>query len=150
MLKAGERLDFAMDRVVERVGYAKPLKSDDVNLLTASAEKSDRQRKTVMLWASHPCTPQWSWPSRCNSTMIATFIRELMPLRDVVDRIAVNGYYIADPANATAPSFNGGLIRYESLPLIVATLQQAGFLVEPLVGNGPSCSKDTRRSLYAT
>ena len=104
----------------------------------ATVREEAGRRKTVMLWTSHPCTPQWPWPSRCNSTMLATFIRELLPLRDVVDRVAVNGYYIADPANATAHSFNGGLIRHESLPVVVSALQQVGYLVEPLVGNGPS------------
>jgi hypothetical protein len=104
----------------------------------AKAAPPPPPKKSVMLWTSHPCMPHWPWPSRCNSTMIATFIRELMPLRDVVDRVAVDGYYIADAANTTADGFNGGLIRHQDLPVVVTALQQAGFLVEPLVGNGPS------------
>ena len=69
--------------------------------------------------------------------MLASFLQYLAPLRGVVDRVAVNGYYLADP-NGSDVAQSGGVVRLgEDLPAIVAALQQAGFEVEPLVGNGP-------------
>lgn len=93
--------------------------------------------RRVLLWTSHPCTTHWPWPTKCNSTMLASFLQYLAPLRGVVDRVAVNGYYLADP-NGSDVAQSGGVVRLgEDLPAIVAALQQAGFEVEPLVGNGP-------------
>ena len=93
--------------------------------------------RRVLLWTSHPCTTHWPWPTKCNSTMLASFLQYLAPLRGVVDRVAVNGYYLADP-NGSDVAQSGGVVRLgEDLSAIVAALQQAGFEVEPLVGNGP-------------
>jgi hypothetical protein len=96
-----------------------------------------RHPREVLLWTSHPCTTHWPWPTKCNSTMLASFLQFLAPLRGVVDRVAVNGYYLADP-NSSNVAQSGGVVRLgDDLPAIVAALQQAGFEVEPLVGNGP-------------
>jgi hypothetical protein len=112
-------------------------------LLTASAaaaspdtRKLEGHPKQVLLWTSHPCTTQWPWPDiHCNATMLSTFLEFITPLRGVVDRVAVNGYYIADPASAASGS--GGLVRLPGVTSVVAALHAAGFRVEPLVGNGP-------------
>jgi hypothetical protein len=105
---------------------------------SSSSSSEAEPERHVMLWASHPCTTHWPWPdARCNATQLSTFIELLTPLRGVVDRVAVSGYYIADPANDSSASSDGGLVRLPNLPVVVAALQAAGFGVEPLVGNGP-------------
>eukprot|EP01043_Picozoa_sp_COSAG02_P045426 COSAG02_NODE_4149_length_5710_cov_6.668330_2_plen_381_part_00 len=103
----------------------------------AQHQPSRRPSRQVLLWTSYPCTTHWPWPTKCNSTMLASFLQILAPLRGIVDRVAVNGYYLADP-NSSNVAQSGGVVRLgEDLPAIVAALQQAGFEVEPLVGNGP-------------
>ena len=107
-------------------------------LLPLPVGAGSSQQRQVLLWASHPCTTMWPWPTRCNSTMLTTFLHDLEPLRGVVDRVAVNGYYIADPENSSVVVSNGGLVRLgNDVPAVVTALQGAGFGVEPLVGNGP-------------
>merc|ERR1740130_1310968 len=101
--------------------------------------------KTFTLWMGNPLG---FWGGEYNQTKVDAAMVSLDHIKDLVDVVSMPTFFFADPANGTLVNATGGLVPGESAAEVTALVQQAGFLVTPLIGDFYGTNKIEKYRYY--
>ena len=104
--------------------------------------RKDVVDKTLMLFAG---SPFGFWGGPYNETLLDDFVAKLETIRHLVDVVSIPSYFLQDPNDRTSglsPAPNGDIVNL--------ALQDAGFRVQPLVGDFYGQNSVERYRYYMT